>query len=85
MIKAVFFDLDGTLCDSDTAWSLAIKEAFQLLRKHESDVSEEAIITAWTTIHQKLFQQLNAGKGSMAELRDKRFHCLFQELGAAHR
>lgn len=81
MIKAVFFDLDNTLCDSDTAWDIATGETFQLLRKHEPDVSEAAITKAWTAVHQELFGQLNAGKGSMAELRDKRFQCLFQELG----
>ncbi len=81
MIKAVFFDLDGTLCDSDTAWHIATGETFQLLRKYEPDVSEDTITQAWWTVHQELFGQLNAGKGSMAELRDKRFHCLFRELG----
>ena len=81
MIKAVFFDLDGTLCDSDTAWSIATRETFQLLRKREPSVSVEIITKAWTTVHQKLFQQLNAGKGSMAELRDSRFQYLFEALG----
>ena len=81
MIKAVFFDLDDTLCNSDAAWDIATKETFQLLRRYKPDIPEETIIEAWRTIHQILFQQLNAGKGSMAELRDKRFHCLFQELG----
>lgn len=80
MIKAVFFDLDDTLCNSDAAWDIAIKETFQLLRKHEPDVLEAAIIKAWRAVHQKLFQQLDAGNGSMAELRDERFHRLFQEL-----
>ena len=81
MIKAVFFDLDVTLCDSDTAWSIAQNETFQLLCKQYPDVSEEAITEAWTVVHQKLFQQLNAGKCSMAEVRDSRFQCLFEELG----
>lgn len=81
MITAVFFDLDGTLCDSDTAWRIATRETFQRLRKREPDVSEAAITKAWTTVHQKLFQQLNAGKGSMAEVRDSRFPYLFKELG----
>ena len=81
MIKAVFFDLDNTLCDSDTAWSIATRETFQLLCKREPDVSVEAITKAWTTVHEKRFQQLNAGKGSMAALRDSRFQCLFKELG----
>ncbi len=80
MIKAVFFDLDGTLCDSDTAWSVAQKEAFQLLREHYPNVSQDAITNAWTTVHQRLFQQLDAGKLSMAEVRDSRFECLFTEL-----
>ena len=80
MIKAVFFDLDDTLCNSDAAWDIATKETFQLLCKQRPNVSEAAITKAWTTVHQKLFQQLDAGEGSMAELRDKRFHHLFQEL-----
>ncbi len=81
MIKAVFFDLDGTLCDSDTAWSIAQKETFQLLCEQYPDVSEEALTEAWRTVHQELFQQLDAGKCSMADVRDARFQCLFQELG----
>ena len=80
MIKAVFFDLDETLCDSDTAWNIAVKETFQRLCECEPDVSEEAITEAWTAVHQKLFQQLDAGKCSMAEVRDRRFGCLFKEL-----
>ena len=80
MIKAVFFDLDETLCDSDTAWNIAVKETFQRLCKREPNVSKEAITEAWTAVHQKLFQQLNAGKCSMAEVRDRRFGCLFKEL-----
>ncbi len=81
MIKAVLFDLDGTLCDSDTAWSIAQNETFQRLRKRYPYVLEEAITNAWTTVHQKLFQQLDAGKCSMAAVRDSRFQCLFEELG----
>ena len=80
MIKAVFFDLDGTLCDSDTAWSIAVRETFQLICKHAPNVSEAALTKAWTSVHQKLFQQLDAGKRSMAEVRDSRFQCLFKEL-----
>ena len=81
MIKAVFFDLDGTLCDSDTAWSIAQSETFQLLHKQYPNVSEEALTEAWKTVHQRLFQQLNAGKCAMADVRDARFQCLFKELG----
>ena len=81
MIKAVFFDLDGTLCDSDTTWSIAQRETFKLLRKQRPDVSEEALTEAWRTVHQELFKQLNAGRLSMADVRDSRFQCLFKELG----
>ena len=80
MIKAVLFDLDGTLCDSDTAWDIAQSETFQRLRKHYPYVSGEAIIKAWTTVHQRLFHRLDTGKCSMAEVRDARFPCLFKEL-----
>ena len=81
MIKAVFFDLDGTLCDSDTAWNIAVKDTFQRLCKHYPTVSEAALTKAWKTVLQKLFQQLDAGKISMAEVRDSRFPHLFKELG----
>lgn len=81
MIKAVLFDLDGTLCDSDTAWGIAQNETFQRLCKQYPDVSEETVTNAWTTVHQRLFQQLGAGKLSMANVRDARFQCLFEELG----
>ena len=80
MIKAVFFDLDGTLCDSDTAWNIAVQETFQRLCEREPNVSEEDITNAWTTVHQRLFQRLDAGKCSMAEVRDSRFPSLFKEL-----
>ena len=80
MIKAIFFDLDGTLCDSDTAWDIAQKDMFQLFHKHYPSVSEAALTEAWKTVHQELFKQLNAGKCSMADVRDSRFQCLFKEL-----
>ncbi len=80
MIKAVFFDLDGTLCDSDTAWSIAQSEMFQLLHEQYPNVSEEALTAAWKAVHQELFKQLNAGKCAMADVRDSRFQCLFKEL-----
>ena len=81
MIKTVFFDLDNTLCDSDRAWSLAISDTFQLLCKHVPNIREETITKAWATVHERLFQKVNAGKYSMAEVRDSRFQCLFEELG----
>ena len=81
MIKAVFFDLDGTLCDSDTAWNIAQRETFQLLREQYPNVSQEVLTETWKTVHQELFKQLDAGKCSMADVRDARFQCLFQELG----
>lgn len=80
MIKAIFFDLDGTLCDSDSAWSIAESEMFQLFRKQYPNVSEEALAEAWRNVHQELFQQLDVGKISMADVRDSRFQCLFREL-----
>lgn len=80
MIKAVFFDLDGTLCDSDTAWNIAQRETFQLFRKHKPNISEETLTKEWTTVHQELFQQLESGKCSMAEVRDSRFTYLFKKL-----
>lgn len=80
MIKAIFFDLDGTLCDSVTAWDLAVRDTFQLFHKKVANVSEDLLIKVWDIVHKTLFQRLNAGICSMAEVRDSRFHCLFDEL-----
>ncbi len=80
MIKAIFFDLDGTLCDSDTAWNLAVRETFQHLHKKVMNIAEDALLKAWHNVHETLFQRLDAGKCTMAEVRDSRFHCLFNEL-----
>ncbi len=80
MINAVFFDLDNTLCDSDAAWNTAVDETFQMFCLHEPKVSIEVLTKAWTKVHLKLFQQLDAGKCSMAEVRDVRFTALFKEL-----
>ncbi len=80
MIKAVFFDLDNTLCDSDSAWNIAVRDTFQLLRQRIPEVSQEELTKAWTKVHQVLFQQLDAGICSMADVRDSRFSYLFKEL-----
>lgn len=81
MIKAVFFDLDGTLCDSDTAWNIAVSETFQRLCERVPNISATAVTEAWTTVQRKFSQQLDVGKISMVEVRDSRFPCLFKELG----
>lgn len=80
MIKAIFFDLDGTLCDSDSAWDLAVRDTFQLFHKKVRNVSDDDLVKTWNTVHETLFQRLDAGKCSMAEVRDSRFRCLFNEL-----
>lgn len=80
MIKAVFFDLDNTLCNSDTAWNIAVGDTFQRFIKHEPKVSEETFTKEWTAVHQELFQQLDSGKCSMAKVRDSRFPFLFNKL-----
>ena len=83
MIKAVFFDLDNTLCNSDSAWNNAVKDTSQLFCRYMQEISLETFTNAWITIHQKLFQQLDAGKCSMTEVRDSRFPYLFKELNLA--
>ncbi len=80
MIKAIFFDLDGTLCDSDTAWDLAVRDTFQLFHKKVTHASEDALVKVWHNVHETLFERLDEGKCTMAEVRDSRFHCLFNEL-----
>ena len=80
MIKAVFFDLDNTLCASDTAWNIAVRDTFQILRQHYPDVSKAFLLRTWESVLQELFQGLDGGKCSMAEVRDLRFYRLFEKL-----
>ena len=85
MIKAIFFDLDGTLCDSDTAWGIAQREIFQLLREHYPNVSEGALTNAWQTVHQELFKQLSAGKMLYGGSEGLAFPVFIQSIGSTYR
>ena len=80
MIKAIFLELDGTLCNTHTALWTAQSETFQVLRKWYPKVAEETFIEAWMTINEKLDARLKDEKCSMAEVRDSRFEYLFREL-----
>lgn len=39
MIRAIFSELDDTLCNFDKAWNCALEETFRLLSKHQLDLS----------------------------------------------
>ncbi len=53
---------------------------FQRLRSQYPHISEEAAEKAWAAVHRMLFGDLDAGRCSMATVRDSRFRCLFEVL-----
>lgn len=80
-IRAVFFDLDDTLCDAKTAFAQASTVSFDAIRARHPQVSETQVIDAWRTIQVPLFADLAAGRLSMAQVRLARFRRLLAALG----
>lgn len=80
--KAVFFDLDDTLCHAARAWQKAEQEAFdRLMLSCYPDLTELEARRVWETVHHDLFAQLNNNELKMAEVRDLRFRKTLEALG----
>ena len=81
MIRALFLDLDDTLCDANSAWNRAVSETFQTLLDAHPRVQPTALSQAWDRVHQSLFQALASGQMTMAAVRDIRFQRTLEEVG----
>lgn len=81
MSLAVFVDLDGTLCESDTVWNRAVEETFSAFLTEHSWITREQVSTAWAAVHRSLLGDLESGSRTMAEVRDLRFHQTLEALG----
>lgn len=72
-VRAVFFDLDDTLCDAAPAFAYARELAFVSLQSRHPHLEIDRICQAWDAAHASLFAALAAGTLDMQGVRDRRF------------
>jgi putative hydrolase of the HAD superfamily len=80
--RAVFFDLDDTLCDAAPAFAAGRRAAFERALTVAPGLSSEALQQAWAAAHAELMPQLEAGTLQMAEVRTLRFRRTLAIVGA---
>ena len=81
VFRAVFFDLDDTLCDARPAFEAGLAAALAILNERHPNLSDAAMREAWREVHRPLFASLSKKSLSMAEVRDRRFPDLLRRLG----
>ena len=81
-LRVVFLDLDDTLCESRPAWAAGVRAAFDLLASHRPDIDRQRALDGWGRVNERLLGRLEAGKLTMAQVRDRRFRTLLKELDA---
>lgn len=83
MLRAVFFDLDDTLCDSATAFAAGREAAFAEALAAAPGVSHAELDAAWLQAHAELMPALESGALTMAQVRDLRFPRTLAAVGVA--
>lgn len=83
MKRAVFFDLDDTLCDTAPAFAAGRQAAFERALAVASGLSLADLEQAWRQAHADLMPQLEAGALRMAEVRGLRFRRTLAAAGVA--
>lgn len=83
MKRAVFFDLDDTLCDAAPAFAAGRRAAFARALAVAPGLSRSALWRAWRQAHADLMPQLEAGALRMAEVRGLRFRRTLAATGVA--
>lgn len=83
MKRAIFFDLDDTLCDAAPAFAAGRRAAFARALAVAPGLPESALWQAWRQSHADLMPQLEAGALRMAEARGLRFRRTLAAAGVA--
>lgn len=79
-LRALFLDLDDTLCDSRPAWDTGVRAALDLLASRCPGIAPEVAAAEWDAVNQKLLARLEAGTLTMRQVRDRRFGALLRRL-----
>jgi HAD superfamily hydrolase (TIGR01509 family) len=83
MIRAIFFDLDDTLCDARPAFRAGRDDAFQALLARWPDLDRARVCATWERVNDELFVAVNAGTMLMAGARRERFRRTLRALDRA--
>ena len=83
MTRAIFFDLDDTLCNAQTAFRAGRVVAFNALLAERPDLDAARLLATWEDVHTVLFAALDAGAMTMAEVRRERFRRTLRILDLA--
>ncbi len=81
-LRAVFLDLDNTLCNSRSAWRAGVDAAFELLAARRPELDRERALQQWHAVNEHLAGRLAAGELRMSQVRDRRFRVLLKRLDA---
>ena len=82
-IRAIFFDLDDTLCDARSAFRAGRDAAFQALLARSPGLDEGRLRATWARVNGELFSALDAGVMLMADVRRERFRRTLRALDLA--
>lgn len=82
-IRAIFFDLDDTLCDSRSAFRAGRDAAFQALLARCPSLDVDRLRAAWERVNAVLLAAVNAGAMLMADARRERFRRTLRALDRA--
>lgn len=82
VIRAVFFDLDDTLCNSAAAFAAGRRAAFDEALSVAPWLTREALEDGWARAHAELMPALVSGELTMAAVRDMRFRRALAAAGA---
>lgn len=80
MIRAVFFDLDGTLCDPGDSWNLGVEAAFDLFETRHPGC-RDALAAAWQDANANLRGRLDRGELRMRDVVEGRFPLALEGIG----
>jgi HAD superfamily hydrolase (TIGR01549 family) len=84
MIKAIFFDLDGTLCNPGSSWEMGISASFTLFESRFPGRRSE-LETSWRETNTILLGELAAGRMPMREVISDRFPRTLSAIGIQDR
>jgi HAD superfamily hydrolase (TIGR01549 family) len=80
VIKAVFFDLDGTLCDSGSSWKMGVSASLELFESRFPGRLQE-FDAAWQETNSFLLSELASGRMLMRDVIRERYPRTLARIG----